>query len=132
MCPTRFARAVLYRDGIASTLEAEAIMKRVVLLVAVLVALVGNVSSAWAQCGSAQVIAPTCGAITWEGCCTGNVATWCDDEEAGGPLCGRDCGLCTANRKCLELEDYVSVPAFLRQAMAAYGLAEPEPKGIYQ
>ncbi len=90
--PVVFGRAVLYRDGIASTLEAEDIMKRAVFLVAVLVALVGNLSSASAQCGTAQVIAPTCGAITWEGCCTGNVATWCDDEEAGGPLCGRDCG----------------------------------------
>ncbi len=38
---------------------------------------------------------------------------------------------CAANRKCLELEDYVSVPVFLRQALQAYGLSEASPKGIY-
>jgi len=37
---------------------------------------------------------------------------------------------CAANRKCLELEDYVSVPFFLRQALQAYGIGV-SPKGIY-
>lgn len=37
---------------------------------------------------------------------------------------------CAANRKCLELEDYVSVPFFLRQALQAYGLSL-SVKGIY-
>ncbi|MBM4395684.1 MAG: hypothetical protein FJ087_08335 [Deltaproteobacteria bacterium] len=38
---------------------------------------------------------------------------------------------CAANRACVELEDYASLPFFLRQAMHAYGLADPAPKGLY-
>ena len=38
---------------------------------------------------------------------------------------------CSSNRACVELEDYISVPYFLRQAITAYGLADPEKKGIW-
>jgi hypothetical protein len=38
---------------------------------------------------------------------------------------------CAANRACVELSDYVSVPFFFRQAMHDYGLVDPSPKGIY-
>jgi len=38
---------------------------------------------------------------------------------------------CSANRACMELERYVEVPFFLRQALDAYGLVDPEAKGIY-
>lgn len=38
---------------------------------------------------------------------------------------------CAANRACVELEEYVSVPFFLRQALHAYGIVGPAPKGIY-
>ncbi len=38
---------------------------------------------------------------------------------------------CTANRACLALSEYVEVPFFLRQALDAYRLASPQPKGIY-
>lgn len=38
---------------------------------------------------------------------------------------------CAANRACMELQDYVSVPYFLREALQVYGIAWPSPKGIY-
>ena len=38
---------------------------------------------------------------------------------------------CSANRACIELQAYVEVPFFLRQALDAYGLASPEMKGVY-
>ena len=38
---------------------------------------------------------------------------------------------CAANRRCLELEDFQSLPFFLREAMMSYGLSWPSPKGIY-
>jgi hypothetical protein len=38
---------------------------------------------------------------------------------------------CTSNRACLELERYLEVPFFMRQAMRDYGLADPTMKGIY-
>jgi hypothetical protein len=38
---------------------------------------------------------------------------------------------CDANRACRVLEDYVTVPFYLRQAIDAYGLADPQTKGIY-
>lgn len=38
---------------------------------------------------------------------------------------------CTANRACIELEGYVSVPFFIRQALAAYKLGEPSMKGLH-
>lgn len=39
---------------------------------------------------------------------------------------------CSSNRACSALDNYVSVPTFIRQALAAYGLADPTLKGIYQ
>lgn len=41
-----------------------------------------------------------------------------------------DC-TCEENRACVLLDRYVSVPAFMRQSMAAYGLADPTMKGLY-
>jgi hypothetical protein len=38
---------------------------------------------------------------------------------------------CAANRACMELEDYMEVPFFLRQTLDAYDLVDPHPKGIY-
>ena len=38
---------------------------------------------------------------------------------------------CTANRACVKLSRYVEVPFFIRQALAAYGLADPSMKGIW-
>ena len=38
---------------------------------------------------------------------------------------------CTANRACMELQDYVSVPFYLREAVSAYGLGLPSTKGVY-
>jgi len=62
------------------------------------------------------------------------------DEESGGwmsvgdPNCTEtDSSGCTCqhNRACLKLNAYLSVPFFLRQAMHAYGLTDPEPRGIF-
>jgi hypothetical protein len=39
---------------------------------------------------------------------------------------------CSANRACVKLERYVEVPFFLRQALAAYGLADPSMKGVFE
>ncbi|MBK9259414.1 MAG: hypothetical protein IPM54_06205 [Polyangiaceae bacterium] len=38
---------------------------------------------------------------------------------------------CSANRACVKLSRYVEVPFFMRQALTAYGLADPSLKGIY-
>jgi hypothetical protein len=38
---------------------------------------------------------------------------------------------CTSNRACMELERYVSVPAYLREAMRAYHLGLPEQSGLW-
>jgi hypothetical protein len=38
---------------------------------------------------------------------------------------------CSSNRACIALESYVSVPFFVRQALAAYRLGDPSMKGIY-
>ena len=38
---------------------------------------------------------------------------------------------CTANRACLKLKAYVSVPAYLREAVQAYKLGEPDERGVY-
>lgn len=38
---------------------------------------------------------------------------------------------CTANRACIAYNRYVELPFFLRQAMRAYGLADPSMRGIY-
>ncbi len=50
------------------------------------------------------------------------------------PECNADTNAgctCSSNRACGKLQDYLSVPAFLRQALAAYGMAAPSQKGIY-
>jgi hypothetical protein len=39
--------------------------------------------------------------------------------------------VCSSNRACVALERYIALPIFLRQAMAAYGLAAPSMRGIY-
>jgi hypothetical protein len=38
---------------------------------------------------------------------------------------------CTSNRACMKLSRYLSVPAYLREALSAYQLGEPEQRGIY-
>ncbi len=49
---------------------------------------------------------------------------YCNENDSSGCTCND-------NKMCVYLDRYVSVPAFLRQAMEAYGLVDPEPKGIY-
>ena len=39
---------------------------------------------------------------------------------------------CTSNRACVALSRYVEIPFFLRQAISAYGLDDPDQKGIYR
>lgn len=39
---------------------------------------------------------------------------------------------CTANRACVALQNYVSVPAFMRQAMHDLRMADPTMRGIYE
>ena len=38
---------------------------------------------------------------------------------------------CAANRACIKLRDYMSVPFLIRQALHYYGLAFPTPKGVF-
>ena len=38
---------------------------------------------------------------------------------------------CTANRACVALGHYVSVPAYMREAISAYHLGQPDARGIY-
>jgi hypothetical protein len=38
---------------------------------------------------------------------------------------------CTSNRACMELQRYLSVPAYLREALSAYQLGEPEQRGTW-
>jgi hypothetical protein len=38
---------------------------------------------------------------------------------------------CTANRACIELGHYLSVPAYMREALAAYRLGHPDARGVY-
>ncbi len=40
-------------------------------------------------------------------------------------------GSCDSSAACLKLQDYASIPSFMRQAMRDFGLAEPSMKGIY-
>ena len=48
-----------------------------------------------------------------------HVTPGCNAEDSSGCTC-------VANRYCSELEQYVEVPFYLRQALDAYGLADPE------
>lgn len=38
---------------------------------------------------------------------------------------------CSSNRACIQLTRYVELPFFLRQALTAYGLADPSMKGLF-
>jgi hypothetical protein len=38
---------------------------------------------------------------------------------------------CASNRSCMKLQRYLSVPAYLREAVAAYQLGEPDERGIF-
>lgn len=38
---------------------------------------------------------------------------------------------CTANRACVALSHYLSVPAYMREALAAYRLGHPDARGVY-
>jgi hypothetical protein len=42
----------------------------------------------------------------------------------------RDCP-CSGNRDCLKLQKYMTIPAYLRQTMIAYGIRDPEQDGIW-
>jgi hypothetical protein len=60
-----------------------------------------------------------------------------DPSLAGGPdtvSCDSTTNVgctCSSNRACVQLTRYVELPFFLRQALTAYGLADPSMKGIY-
>jgi len=52
----------------------------------------------------------------------------------GGPGCNKTDNskcTCTANRACLKLKDYVSVPAYMREAIQAYKLGDPSELGLF-
>ncbi|MEM9189022.1 MAG: zinc-dependent metalloprotease, partial [Myxococcota bacterium] len=38
---------------------------------------------------------------------------------------------CTANRSCVALRHYLSVPAYLRESLEAYRLGAPDPRGVF-
>ncbi len=64
--------------------------------------------------------------------------SWITEESFISPVGAEGCNptenyacTCAANRACMELSDYVSVPFFLRQSIAAYGIDNPSPKGVY-
>jgi hypothetical protein len=38
---------------------------------------------------------------------------------------------CASNRWCVKLKDYVTLPAYLREALDAYRLGDPEERGVY-
>ncbi len=48
----------------------------------------------------------------------------CDDTDSS------DC-TCSANRACVRLAQYVSVPSYLREALSAYSLGHPSEAGFY-
>ncbi|NUO47682.1 MAG: hypothetical protein HOV80_02370, partial [Polyangiaceae bacterium] len=74
-------------------------------------------------------------------------STWCQPTIVDGkPLVLHDPNLgssaqcngannagctCAANRACMELNDYESIPAFMRQAMRDFRMADASMKGIY-
>ena len=60
---------------------------------------------------------------------------WDSTVQSSSPTCtsavnNTGC-TCTSNRSCVKLSRYAEIPFFLRQSMAAYGLADPSMKGIY-
>ncbi|MBM4371884.1 MAG: hypothetical protein FJ098_09530, partial [Deltaproteobacteria bacterium] len=53
---------------------------------------------------------------------------------AGTDVCNKDYNggcTCSSNRACMALERYMEIPFFLRQALDAYQLMDPQPKGLY-
>jgi hypothetical protein len=48
----------------------------------------------------------------------------CNEEKALGCAC-------TDNLACMALQDYVAIPAYMREAITAYGLGQPGVKGIW-
>lgn len=55
-------------------------------------------------------------------------------EVSGRPGCNQNDNstcTCAANRACITLEDYMTVPAYLRQSLATFGYAAFDRKGIY-
>ncbi|MEE2787464.1 MAG: hypothetical protein VX589_09005 [Myxococcota bacterium] len=48
----------------------------------------------------------------------------CSADDASGCTCA-------SNRACMALQNYVAVPIFMRQAIDAYGLREPSPRGLF-
>jgi hypothetical protein len=67
---------------------------------------------------------PTVDQIDSEGRIQTNGIPGCNRSENN--LC-----TCTANRACVSLTHYLSVPSFLREAIAAYRLGDPDPRGVY-
>ncbi len=64
---------------------------------------------------------------------TSNGATWYVptlDAVTGQPMLASG-GSCESSAACLKLQDYVSVPDFMRQALRDFGMADPSMKGIY-
>ena len=56
------------------------------------------------------------------------------ESEGGTASCNRETNAgctCTANRACIKLREYMQIPAFLRQALDAYGLTNISARGIY-
>ena len=39
---------------------------------------------------------------------------------------------CSANRYCVRLQNYTTVPYYIRQTMSAYGLIDPEMEGVWE
>jgi hypothetical protein len=69
-----------------------------------------------------------------------DIADWYEpvlDEETDQPIIkcwdtddlGCECG---ENPICVKLSHYVSIPSYMRQAVATYNLENPEPDGVYQ
>lgn len=76
---------------------------------------------------------PTIAAITPDGGVRRNGVPGCkadsdpqDDDYSDFYNC-----TCTSNRACVALESYISVPVFIRQALAAFRLGDPSMKGLY-
>jgi hypothetical protein len=67
---------------------------------------------------------PTISAINEDGFVIPTGSPGCDADDS------TEC-TCAANRACIELQDYVSVPAFMREAFAAYHLGMPGMKGVW-
>lgn len=67
---------------------------------------------------------PNVGLITPGGLINMNGRLGCDARSS------ESC-TCEESRACVELSRYVAVPAFFRQALSAYGLADPSMKGLF-